>query len=262
MQLQQEVDNQPPEAEPEGVDIRPRDVYDRVDYGRPNPLEDQHVEPHNIDDDAEFARRLQELELQGAESDAGSNHHHEDMHGDMPGVWREADYRVGATGQRAGGNDGGANIILIGLRYDRQEAAAPAGVQRNASIRSLRAAPRTPVREIQPHPEPAADPLLAAQALQEQFDREDAAIRSDQERIRREYAQATFDCTVCQDTHPEDDLAVIEGCGHKFCRIGTKDYVVSQIGEGRYPIQCPTCQGENVGAEGTPGCEFSGINAF
>ncbi|KZS89203.1 hypothetical protein SISNIDRAFT_391688, partial [Sistotremastrum niveocremeum HHB9708] len=63
---------------------------------------------------------------------------------------------------------------------------------------------------------------------------------------------ATFECSVCMDTHPEDDLAVVEGCGHKFCRFGTKDYVISKIGEGRYPIQCPVCQSSNT-PDATPG---------
>ncbi|KAG8937587.1 hypothetical protein FRC03_008032 [Tulasnella sp. 419] len=43
------------------------------------------------------------------------------------------------------------------------------------------------------------------------------------------------------DTHPEDSVAKIDPCAHKFCRLCIKSYVVSKIQEKAYPILCPLC---------------------
>jgi hypothetical protein len=45
--------------------------------------------------------------------------------------------------------------------------------------------------------------------------------------------------------HPEDEMLVIEGCRHQFCRFGVRDYVVTKLKEGSFPIPCPICASEN-----------------
>ncbi|PCH33327.1 hypothetical protein WOLCODRAFT_93291 [Wolfiporia cocos MD-104 SS10] len=50
-----------------------------------------------------------------------------------------------------------------------------------------------------------------------------------------------FECGVCFDETSEEEVAIVEPCGHQFCRECVKSHAVSKIDEHRYPIPCPTC---------------------
>ncbi|KAB5589515.1 Zinc metalloprotease [Ceratobasidium theobromae] len=63
--------------------------------------------------------------------------------------------------------------------------------------------------------------------------------------------EITFHCDICQDTEPEVDVAIVEGCGHRFGRDCLKGFVSSKLSDGRFPIVCPTCvTGESGGTIG------------
>ncbi|KZS89212.1 hypothetical protein SISNIDRAFT_527526 [Sistotremastrum niveocremeum HHB9708] len=58
-----------------------------------------------------------------------------------------------------------------------------------------------------------------------------------------------FSCNVCLDEHPLEDVAVVEGCGHEFCRDCMKDFIESKLSDGQYPVMCPICQASrDIGA--------------
>ncbi|KZS89196.1 hypothetical protein SISNIDRAFT_475764 [Sistotremastrum niveocremeum HHB9708] len=54
-----------------------------------------------------------------------------------------------------------------------------------------------------------------------------------------------FECSICMDEHLVDDVALVEKCGHKFCRECMTDYIGSKLTENRFPILCPVCQAES-----------------
>lgn len=51
---------------------------------------------------------------------------------------------------------------------------------------------------------------------------------------------ATFNCRLCLDDHPEEEVAALQ-CGHSFCRDGLRKYVVVRLDDMSYPIPCPIC---------------------
>ena len=59
--------------------------------------------------------------------------------------------------------------------------------------------------------------------------------------IREEHWQDTFDCGICLETYPEDDVARMETCMHVFCRECMRRHICSKLKEHRFPIFCPTC---------------------
>ncbi|CAE6411110.1 unnamed protein product [Rhizoctonia solani] len=59
--------------------------------------------------------------------------------------------------------------------------------------------------------------------------------------------EITFHCDICQDTEPEVDVAIIEGCGHRFGRECLKGFVSSKLSDGKFPIVCPTCATGDAG---------------
>ncbi|KAI0317531.1 hypothetical protein OF83DRAFT_1120887 [Amylostereum chailletii] len=104
-------------------------------------------------------------------------------------------------------------------------------------------------------PKAPAEPLCDIddgfqQALlqQQEFDEESRRLRAQLEHLRRTAIQRTFECGICFDEHPEDDVAPIEGCSHTFCRECMRDYVGSMLSQHRFPILCPTCSADR-GAE-------------
>ncbi|CEL53122.1 putative E3 ubiquitin-protein ligase RNF217 OS=Mus musculus GN=Rnf217 PE=3 SV=2 [Rhizoctonia solani AG-1 IB] len=59
--------------------------------------------------------------------------------------------------------------------------------------------------------------------------------------------EITFHCDICQDTEPEVDVAIVEGCGHRFGRDCLKGFVSSKLADGKFPIVCPTCAAGEAG---------------
>ena len=53
--------------------------------------------------------------------------------------------------------------------------------------------------------------------------------------------QEVFECGICFETLPIDDIARIDGCRHQFCRDCLRSYVSSKIEDRKFPISCPDC---------------------
>ncbi|KAG8949816.1 hypothetical protein FRC03_000230 [Tulasnella sp. 419] len=90
-----------------------------------------------------------------------------------------------------------------------------------------------------------------AASLQRDFDNERIRLLDDETMMRNYGRQETFDCCICMETHPEDSVAKVEPCGHKFCRPCIQSYVSSKIRENVFPIVCPLCatgKSKNKGA--------------
>lgn len=58
--------------------------------------------------------------------------------------------------------------------------------------------------------------------------------------------QKKFDCGVCMDEYPLDDVTRVDDCEHQFCRSCFKAYLASQLDDGAFPILCPTCKAEKA----------------
>ncbi len=102
-----------------------------------------------------------------------------------------------------------------------------------------------------------AEDAAAAAALARQFEEEEERIRREHEELMSN-VQKIFECSVCMDEHPEEDLACVEMCGHKFGRECLRDFIISKIDQRSYPIVCPVCiaeQNRNGGRERV-GSEF------
>ncbi|KAG8220154.1 hypothetical protein J3R82DRAFT_1181 [Butyriboletus roseoflavus] len=82
---------------------------------------------------------------------------------------------------------------------------------------------------------------LVARDLQNAFDSEDRRIRQEHAELAARYMQVTFQCSICMDELPEDDVAKVDDCMHMMCRSCLKQFVSSKIQEHRYPIFCPMC---------------------
>lgn len=84
------------------------------------------------------------------------------------------------------------------------------------------------------------DHVHLARQLQNEYDTEDRLLRQEQAELAR-YVQATFQCSICLDELPQDDIAKVDDCVHTMCRICLREFVSSKIQEHRYPIFCPMC---------------------
>ncbi|KAJ6456123.1 hypothetical protein C8R45DRAFT_1064835 [Mycena sanguinolenta] len=81
---------------------------------------------------------------------------------------------------------------------------------------------------------------LKAQAMQHEFEQEDAQLVAQRAVLRKE-AQVLFECGICFDKCPEDYVSRIADCTHAFCRECMRSYVVSKLQDKLYPIFCPMC---------------------
>jgi hypothetical protein len=101
--------------------------------------------------------------------------------------------------------------------------------------------------------------LRASEALileQQQLDADrDLALRLMAEETELEVAnsrlieslgqQEVFDCVMCMETNPMDDVAIVDGCRHRFCRDCLRQYLTTKLSEANFPIPCPTCSANN-----------------
>ncbi|KAK0476879.1 hypothetical protein IW261DRAFT_1609518 [Armillaria novae-zelandiae] len=79
-----------------------------------------------------------------------------------------------------------------------------------------------------------------ASALQREYDEEDR--RLEQERLALQYdAQEIFDCAICFDNLPIEDVAFIPECDHFACRDCLRQYILTTLHDHRFPILCPLC---------------------
>jgi regulator of replication initiation timing len=77
---------------------------------------------------------------------------------------------------------------------------------------------------------------------------EDARLQAEQQALASS-ERLTFKCGICLDEHPEDYIALIDVCSHKFCRDCIRGYIGSKISDHRFPILCPVCTTEKTGHE-------------
>ncbi|KAJ6514887.1 hypothetical protein C8R47DRAFT_961601 [Mycena vitilis] len=75
---------------------------------------------------------------------------------------------------------------------------------------------------------------------QREFEEEHAQLLTERAALHK-VVQRVFECGVCFDEHPEDDVARVADCGHPFCRDCMNGYVISKLKDKLYPITCPTC---------------------
>jgi len=60
--------------------------------------------------------------------------------------------------------------------------------------------------------------------------------------------QFQFECGICMDKKPIDDVTPLDPCGHQFCRDCVKDYVGAKLDDRSFPILCPVCMTDRGGA--------------
>ncbi|KAJ7224064.1 hypothetical protein GGX14DRAFT_648276 [Mycena pura] len=95
---------------------------------------------------------------------------------------------------------------------------------------------------------PKRKDALTAQAKQREFEQEEARLIAERT-VLQQHAQLVFECGVCFDKFPEDDVTRIANCPHEFCRACMKTYVVSKLSDKLYPIFCPMCLADDVVVE-------------
>ena len=89
---------------------------------------------------------------------------------------------------------------------------------------------------------------------QRAFEHEQREIEEMHARLLVEYPeQKVFECGICLEMSLIDFATPIDGCEHVLCRNCLKNYVVSRLDEGRYPVVCPVCSADKIGQN--PGCE-------
>ncbi|KAH7320373.1 hypothetical protein B0J17DRAFT_621772 [Rhizoctonia solani] len=82
--------------------------------------------------------------------------------------------------------------------------------------------------------------LELALRLQQEFDHETSQITLG-EALAKSMEQRQFECMICMETCPDEDIARIDGCEHSCCRDCMRGHIQSKVEERRYPIPCPLC---------------------
>lgn len=78
--------------------------------------------------------------------------------------------------------------------------------------------------------------------LAKQIEEEEKAAAAAFEQLQKtEAAFQPFDCPICADTLPPEDLIVVETCRHELCRACVLNHVKAQITQNSWPIFCPMC---------------------
>ena len=90
---------------------------------------------------------------------------------------------------------------------------------------------------------------LLALRVQQQYDEEDRHLRAQREQLLQ-IELRVFKCGVCLEEQPEDFVARLEPCGHRFCRDCIKGHVQSKLEEHRFPVICPSCMASQTGEPG------------
>lgn len=98
------------------------------------------------------------------------------------------------------------------------------------------------------------DDLAAVLRMQLEYQEEDEALITQMQHLRTSYTQETFDCSICMEKLPIDDIAQIDGCQHSFCRDCIRHYISSKLEERKYPIPCPCCTAKSDGNRKSGGC--------
>jgi hypothetical protein len=100
---------------------------------------------------------------------------------------------------------------------------------------------------------PGTDNISFAMHLRHEFDEEDRALSAQRTEFV-ESARGSFECGVCMEETLVDSIAIIDACGHSFCRECLLRHVTARLDEHRFPVLCPTCTaGEGKGKGKTSG---------
>jgi hypothetical protein len=117
----------------------------------------------------------------------------------------------------------------------------PLSPQRSTATIEIHDDPPVHPQSLQPAAQTDIDSILYAMRLQEEFEREDRALSAQRTELVKS-GQGWFECGICMDeTMPVDSIAIIDSCGHTFCRECLHGHVTARLGEHRFPILCPTC---------------------
>lgn len=121
----------------------------------------------------------------------------------------------------------------------------------HSSIRSLTSSPaagpskapywetaRTPSRN--PQSTTGEDHNGIAMLMQLQYDEENLRLAEERESLRKR-AQVLFDCGICFEQLPQDDMVTVHPCRHSFCRSCARQHILARLREHRFPIFCPSC---------------------
>ncbi|KAL5531088.1 hypothetical protein ACEPAG_3964 [Sanghuangporus baumii] len=96
------------------------------------------------------------------------------------------------------------------------------------------------------------DDFDAAVRTHLEFQAEEAELAAQLQYLQASLVQETFDCSICMDELPIDDVARLDGCEHSFCRTCIRQYISTKLDERKFPIPCPCCttakDGRRVGA--------------
>ena len=81
----------------------------------------------------------------------------------------------------------------------------------------------------------------------QEFDEEILRLCEERERVLKNI-QRLITCGVCTDQHPEDNVTLLDPCGHKLCKGCVRGYIGTKLEERRFPVLCPLCMvGERQG---------------
>jgi hypothetical protein len=81
--------------------------------------------------------------------------------------------------------------------------------------------------------------MLLAYQVQADLSSEDSALRTQLQDLRSSQS-ATFQCGICMETYPIDNVCTIDE-QHNFCRGCLKENINIHLEEHRFPIFCPLC---------------------
>jgi len=82
--------------------------------------------------------------------------------------------------------------------------------------------------------------FLIAYKMQADFSTEDSSLRTQLYDLRSSQS-GTFQCGICIEDYPMDDVCSVDERGHNFCRVCLKEHITVQLQERRFPIFCPLC---------------------
>jgi hypothetical protein len=136
-------------------------------------------------------------------------------------------------------------------RRERTEAAANAAnaaERRRFGLEQKSLPLRThPESESEPESEPESDDdsvrdmsVALAHQLQREFNDENERLLRDKDHAT-DMAPPTFECVICMDHHPLEEIAVVEPCGHQYCRDTLRQYIITKLQENWFPVLCPIC---------------------
>ena len=94
----------------------------------------------------------------------------------------------------------------------------------------------------------ADDDIEVAVRMQLEYQMEDAALAEQMQHLQATFVQKTFDCRICMDELPIDDIVRMETCEHTFCRACIRQYVTSKLNDRKYPMPCPCCSTSKDGS--------------